>query len=299
MQTELITQYSITLDESFSKIIRAYNKLQLEDYTSDTINKGKELKNKGYNLLSLLKSHINGLETMLSNCALFVAEIEEDLMCEPKNDNYVYQTKNGMLGYPGKEFIKNIIETQKKAIAPEVQPKPLKESIQKILVPEVGYNLKIPVVADIKDIPNALYYCKNANGLFMRLPNNNILKMPFPETVDSRKEYDRKHSIRCKYHTKQECDSQRKKMARSYNSTLRVCNFAHEGDRIIKIGYPSRCPNMPSFGNPQTMASDIKQVSEDDVKNLLLYGLSDFMACVIWLDYANVKDREFFNLSSC
>ena len=298
MQTEPINQYSISLDESFSKIIRSYNKLQLEDYTSETISKGKELKNKGYNLLSLLKSHINGLETMLSNCSAFVAEIEEDLNCEPKNDDYVYQTKNGMLGYPGKEFIKKIIElkeSQKKTAT----IKPLKEDVQKILIPDIGYHLKVPVVADVKDIPHAFYYCKNLNGLYMRLPNNNIVKIPFPEVVDSRKEYDRKHSIRCKYHSKQECDIQRKKMARSYNSTLRICNFGHDGDKIIKIGFPARCPSVPNFGNPTTMSTDIKNVTEDDVKNLLLYGLSDFISGVVWLDHSGVKDKEFYSLSNC
>jgi len=300
MQTESITQYSILLDEAFSKIIRVYSKLQLEDYSIETIERGKNLTNKGYKLLEVLKSHVNGLETSLSNCSAFVEDIEDDLSCEPKHDSYVYQTKNGMLGYPGKDFIKKIIEfkeQQKKSKVVETPNAPL--DIQKTLIPEIGYYLRVNTVTDLKEIPNAIYYCKNNPGLYMRMPNNNLLKIPFPEIVDSRKEYDRKHSIRCKYYTKQECDSQRKKMARSYNSTLRICNFAHEGDRIIKIGFPSRCPSVPSFGNPHTMSSDIKSISEDDIKNLLLYGLNDIIISAVWLDFNNVKNKEFLNLGVC
>ena len=295
MQEDPINQYSILLDEAFSKIIRVYSKLQLEDFSCETINKGKKLTGKGYDLVTLLKSHINGLETTLSSCSSFVEQIEDDLSCVPKNDDYVYQTKNGMLGYPGKDFISKIIEFKEQ----QKKPKKVAPEIQKTLIPEIGYYLKVQTVANLKDIPNAIYYCSNPNGLYMRMPNNNLLKIPFPEVVDSRKEYDRKHSIRCKYYKKQECDLQRKKMARSYNSVLRTCNFAHEGDRIIKIGFPSRCPSVPSFGNPQSMSSDIKHISEDDIKNLLLYGLNDIIVAAVWLDYINVKNKEFFNLGVC
>jgi hypothetical protein len=123
--------------------------------------------------------------------------------------------------------------------------------------------------------------------------------MPFPETVDSKKEYDRKHSIRCKYTTIEECLTQRQKMAKMYGSQIRICNFAHIGDRIIKIGHQFRCPSVPNFGNPQTMPQDIKDVKFSDIKNLMMYGLSDIATAMIWFDYHKVKGVKFERLDIC
>ncbi len=319
MQSTDIEQYSIYIDGLFSKIVKTFNKLQLEEYSSKTITQGKELLTKGSELLNQLKLHTRSIETLLADCSDFIDEIREDMACEPKKDDYVFQTKNGMLGYPGKEFILAMGNSEKKSdttgsanitsatvvnspIRP-IEKNPQKE--EKVLIPEIGYYLKVHTINDLAQIPPAVYYYKSSSadanppGLYMRMPNNNLMRIPFPEVVDSKKEYDRKHSIRCKYHTRDECDAQRSKMARMYNSNVRVCNFAHSGDRIVKIGYPSRCPSVPNFGNPQTMSQDIRHISIDDVKNLLMYSLSDLLTASVYLDYSNRSDEEFYNLDVC
>lgn len=307
MQSDNTESYITYLDDIFSKIVKSFNKLQLEEYNPETLKKSKELISKGSELLSTLQTHVSSIKTLLSDCSDFIDEMQEDLTSTPKDGDYVYHTKNGMLGYPGKEFIINILTNKATSKEPDISP-PKQDTIppeqkiveQKTLIPEIGYYMKVSQVTDLKHIPPALYYYSGDQpGLYMRLPNNNLLRVPFPEIVDSKKEYDRKHSIRCKYHTKVECDAQRMKMSKMYNSTVRTCNFAHSGDRIIKIGYPSRCPSVPDFGNPTSMSNDIRQITEDDVKNLLLYSLSDLLAAAVWLDYTGKSELTITNLDTC
>ncbi len=318
MQANEFESYSSYLDETFSKIVQTFNKLQLADYSSNTIKKGHELLRQGSTLLEMMKYHTKNIEKLIEDCTEFTEEVEEDMTCIPKKTDYIFHTKNGMLGYPNKEFITKLFSGEKKPTNPETLPAPVpintpppqpsnttQQQKERILIPEIGYYLRINQVTDLSAIPPALYYYKSQpdksqpSGIYMRLPNNNLVRVPFPEVVDSKKEYDRKHSIRCKYQSKDECDTQRQKMAKMYSSPVRVCNFAHNGDRLVKIGYPARCPAIPNFGHPQTMSQDIRYISLDDTKNMLLYGLSDILAAAIWFDYSNVSSMECVNLDVC
>lgn len=331
MSESNLSRYTTCLEESFSHIVKEYNKLQLADYTKDTIIKGSRLVKDGSVLLSHLKSHLRSIETLLSDCSNFVEEVTEDLSQPVRADGYVYHTKNGMLSYLGKDFItkkllpaatssnssisnstsssnssnsssssssssttssNSTTNSNQPAVSPPV-------TLERIVIPDIGYKMQIHQVTDLKNIPPALYYYKAPvdgkyqSGIYLRISGNNLVRIPTPEVVDSKKEYDRKHSIRCKYKTKGECDDQRQKMAKVYNSTVRICNFAHEGDKLVKIGYPSRCPAVPSYGNPTTMSSDIKQVAMSDIKNTLMYGLSDILAAAIWFDYTNSGNNVY------
>jgi hypothetical protein len=298
---ELCETYTVLLDDIYSKLVMSFNKIQLQEYSKNTLEKSDELVRTGSQILTTLKTHVANLETLLVNTAEYSQEIKDDLSHEP-TDEYVFVTKNGMLGYPGKDFIHYMkyVKQFKKNKAAQSQTQSVTQSVvqsvvqpvvqpsEKHLITEIGYYLKLPSVSDLNDIPSAMYFYNN--GIYMRLPNNNVVKIPFPETVDSKKEYDRKHSIRCKYQTKTECVAQRKKMANLHNSQVRICNYAHENEKLIKIGYPSRCPNVPNFGNPTTMSQDIKHVNKHDIKNTLMYGLSDLVSCVVYFDYNNINN---------
>jgi hypothetical protein len=151
--------------------------------------------------------------------------------------------------------------------------------------------MKLPVVSDIKKIQPMFCYFKGdqqyTEGIYCCIIPNVFIKVPFPEIIDSTKEYDRGHSIRCKYKTKKLCDDQRGKMAKYHKSQVRICNFAHNGEEITKIGYPSRCATIPNFGNPSTFANDLKIVDTSDIKNIMFYGVNDLIASAIWFDYTN------------
>jgi len=295
-----ISNYIELINKSFSKIIKEYSAIQLQDHTKDTLTKSNNLLTNGEQLLDTLKSNLKSIETVLSNCDIFVREVEDNLAFPRKSDDYVFHTKNGMLAYPGKEYITRSTKTEKKTIKIKKQ-EPERKKIQ---ITELGYELEMPIITDLNKLPDSIYYYDNSknpqykSGLYIKL-NQNCIKIPFPEVVDSKKEFDRKHSIRCKYHTKQECDMQRQKMASLHNSTVRICNFAHESDQIIKIGYQSRCPSVPNFGNPATMPNDIKNITVPDIKNLLLYGLSDLGAALVWLDFTKSKGKTLDSLEFC
>lgn len=302
-----IDDYLKLIERLHGSIVKTFNKLQLEDYTKKTISDSKQLLSNSNKLLKQLKQHTKTLETLMSDCVDFIEEITEDLSEPPKEEDFVFNSAGGMLSYIGRDYIpkttmaehlsklanntNHIVPTT--PILPIIPAKPVLSNpvIERILIPELGYYLKLPTVTDLKQIPLALYYLKpnkdstQVPGIYMNLAQGNYVRIPFPEVVDSKKEYDRKHSIRCKYNSKQECDTQRSKMAKIYNSTVRVCNFAHNGETIVKIGYPSRCPSVPNYGNPTTMANDIKQINFNDVKNTLLYGLNDLISSIVWLDY--------------
>lgn len=289
-----LTNYDLHLTQIFGKLVKYFNKLQLSDHTIKTMDTGKEIIKLGSILLTNMKSQTRAIETLLSDCSDFIQEIDDDLSKPKPKGEYVYHTAHGMLSFPGRDFI--IKKQNDKKQEPIQQIQTVQSQPVRTLIPDIGYYLKVQHAANFSKIPHAIYYVKNMPGLYMRLPNDNIVKIPFPEVVDSKKEYDRKHSIRCKYFNKNDCDMQRQKMAKVYNSTVRVCNFAHDGDKIVKIGYPSRCPSVPNFGNPESISTDIKIVNQQDVKNMLMYGLHDVITSVVWLDYMGIANDTFTKL---
>ena len=292
-----MADYTSLLEETFSKLVKQYNQLQIGDYSNTTITQGNNLISNGITILKTIKSHCITLETLLSDCSDFVKELSN----EENNDHnsiYVYKNKNNILSYPGKTSV-NIIDAYEEDLnKKKKKPTKIKTSIieDRVDIPDLGYKMKLPSVADITDIPPAMYYHEQSKGVYIRLPNNNVFRIPFPEVVDSRKDYSRRQSIRCKYKTKNECDEQRCKMATMYNSQVRTCNFAHKGDKLVKIGYQSRCPTVPNYGNLETISEDIKILSDGDVKSLLLYGLNDIFMAALWMDYVQLKNKTIHNL---
>lgn len=296
--TSEFNNYDILINQYFSRFVKYFNKLQLLDYTKDTIKSGQDIIKHGSNLVISLKNHIKSIETLLSDCSDFVDIITEDLSKERPVGDYVYHTTNGILSFPGRDFIikKVTNPSTKRHTSQKTQTKqtniPITTNIKSI-----GYNIKIQHIDDISKLPPVIYYVKSPNpGFYMRLLNDNIVRIPFPEIVDSKKEYERKQSVRCKYNSKEECNFQRQKMANIYKSSLRTCSFAHTGDSIVKVGYPARCPSVPNFGNPTTMSRDINFVTLNDIKNMLMYGLNDIMTAIVWLDYNNINKHMFDEL---
>jgi hypothetical protein len=288
--------YVVTLEAAFSDIVKQYNQLQINDYNTKSIHIGNALINYGVQLLKTLRSHTDTLETLLSDCSDFIKELKDEV---PSKSIFVTKTKNNMLSYPNKPFAHDVIdtyETAKSIVKKKKVSKPKVIVEDTVNIPELNYQMKLPVVTNLNDIPSAMYYHRETNGVYIKLHNNNIFRIPFPDVVDSRKDYSRKQSIRCKYKCKEDCDDQRVKMASMYNSQIRTCNFAHKGDKLIKIGYHSRCPSVPNFGNLDTIASDIKLVNDGDVKSLLLYGLNDMFMASLWMDYIKLKNKTIYNL---
>jgi hypothetical protein len=286
-------EYKTLLITSFSNLINKYNKFQLSNHSNETYKKGGEILTDGAGLLKLMKLHIISLETLLCDCQDFITEVEEDLSVDMPSEDFVYATNKGMVSYTGRDYIP--------------REKPITETIKPIttmrkFIPEIGYYIKLNTVCELNEIPPMFYYYNNTQdkinppGMYCTITPGVHVKIPFATIVDSTKEYSRGRSIRCKYITKTMCDDQRSKMAKYHNSQVRTCNFAHTGDEITKIGYASRCSSVPRFGDSKHLTNDIKSVNISDIKNIMLYGLNDMLAIMIWLDCNKYNDAVFINV---
>lgn len=288
-------EYISTLGNIFSNLVRAYNRFQLTDHSLETLNDGKEILKRGVKVVCTIKEHIKAFESVLSDCQDFIKEIEDDLSEEPKEEDFVYSTKHGMLSYRGRDFIPTDKEPHTNRVKGIRKP----QVSEQVFIEELGYYMKLPTIKNIRDIPPMLYWYNGdstySKGVYCCIVKGVYTRIPFPEITDSTKDHTRDRSVKCKYHRKEDCDVHRIKMAKLHNSVIRVCNFAHEGDHIVKIGYPARCI-VPSFGNPATFKNDINNVTLDSIKVMLMYGLNDIMVSAIWLDCKKIKDVVYDKL---
>lgn len=281
------------LNSAFSDIVKKFNTLQLSNHSKASISEGNIILSTGVELLNQLKNYTKSLETLLSDCQDFIKEVEDDLSKKPHKEDFVYHTSNGMLSYLGRDLIVKNADSKNTSNESKIS-NPV--TIERVLIPEIGYYMRLPVIQDVRKIPPMFYWYKgdtqHSAGIYCCLIPGVFAKVPFPEIIDSTKEYNKGRSIRCKYRTKALCDDQRSKMAQYHDSQVRICNFAHTGEKIVKIGYPSRCAQVPNFGNPSSITNDIKSIDEDAIKNILMYGLNDIAVAAIYLDYTKINSAS-------
>lgn len=270
------------IDKGMSIITRKFSYLHLQEHTKDTILSTKQLLSAGQQLYKQLKAQLNILSEFTNECQNFIDEIEEDLSQKRKKENFVYKSTNGMLSYPGRSIIDKIkLQESQKEITDKT-----------IVLGNIP--LKLPVITNLQKIPPMFYYYiptdnTSKEGIYCCLGSNIYLQVPFPIIIDSTKDINRDFSIKCKHKTRALCNEQREKMAAYHNSNIRKCSYAHEGEKLIKIGYSTRCTNVPNFGNLETINSDSKHVGLDGIKNILLYGLNDLIVSSLWFEKNKIK----------
>lgn len=204
-------------------------------------------------------------------------------------DNYVYHDVNGFLNY---KTLNHINSTQPIS-------KIVKNKISDIYLKDFKYGIKIRNVDSLSEIsPMLCYYkgdSKNLPGIYCCIIDSVYVKIPHPEMIDINKDYNKVRTIKCKHVTLENCNEYKNKMSK-YNSYNKICNFAHVGDKIVKICNHSRCEKIPNYGNPSTFTYDVDKVNINDIKNILLYGLSDLLCSYLWLDYNKSKNLVFDKL---
>lgn len=306
------------LNEAYSDLLRRFNKVQLVPNSKNTIEEGNAIFKEGVDLLKMINNFSKKLETMLSDCQDFVKDAVVDLNQKTRDEDFVFHTTGGMLSYNTRSLVinedievmkyslKNVKKLPEKTSKNESdtpnkenksskdinkdvnkEMKEIKENtMERILIKEMSVYYNAPTVTNITDIPPMFHYYKGDQkhqaGLYCCLVENVFIRVPYPEVIDSTKNYSKFRSIRCKYKTKAECDSKRAYMAEKYPD-VRQCNFAHVGEKLVKIGYPSRCI-IPNFGNPETFHTDYKTISRDILKTIMLYGVSDLVSAALTID---------------
>jgi hypothetical protein len=162
----------------------------------------------------------------------------------------------------------------------------LYKNVSKIYGADLGFNFKVPIINKITEMPSSLYWYngdgKYPPGIYICVTRGFYVQVPFPNVVDSTRDFNRTGSIKCKYANSTECNNIRSELARKYNSDVRPCNFAHTGDRYIKIGTSARCASSPRFGNHSFLKSDINEIGDSDINTILMYSLSDILLSSIW-----------------
>jgi hypothetical protein len=166
-------------------------------------------------------------------------------------------------------------------------------------------SIKVPIVQKLDQIPPSINWfigdSMHKPGFYMSLDPGYYIEIPFPDTIDGTKNSNRNSSIKCKYGSLENCHNMRETLANKYKSEVRKCNFAHTGDRYIKIGTSFRCPSAPSFGNYYDLKTDMQKIDINDVKMLLMYATSDLLLSNIWLQkyHLNEKPMVLNSLDIC
>lgn len=157
----------------------------------------------------------------------------------------------------------------------------------------------LPVIRSLDEIKPALFWYngdnKHIEGIYTSIAPNLIIQVPFPNvkdvtraTITQNATNIKKGSIKCRYETAEKCEKIRKSVCQQRNVEYRDCDYAHIGDKYVKIGSGFRCPVVPSFGAHSSLTSDLKRVTDRDVKVVLMYALSDVLLSSIW--WQNIGD---------
>lgn len=160
--------------------------------------------------------------------------------------------------------------------------------------------VKFPITPALEMIKPAIQWyigdTKHKEGLYMCLTDGCYIEVPFPDIIDGTKNNNRAGSIKCKHTDIDKCLANRELLASRYNSEIRNCNFAHHGDKYIKIGSSFRCPELPHFGNHKTLKSDMDIINDSDIRLILMYSISDILLSNIWWQSKKKRDETIHNL---
>jgi hypothetical protein len=302
----IIEEYIINLENISAKISKIHNNILIRNHIKkDKIildNSTLSIINKTHELLKTMNRHYNIVLNLVNDFDIFQEEEYKDYhsisdgIIETRINRFENRSNSINSDCNSETYKQDKKKIQEKKI-PKSNNKQINKQPYKTLtyLHSINYSLKIQNIDNINDIPESIYYFKGNEkfpaGLYIKLLDGNLCRIPFPKIIDSKKDFNRKNTIKCKYETIDECIYQKK----SWN---KICNFGHKGEEIIKIGYPARCPNFPSFGNPNSIKNDIVNIEKSDIENLLLYGLNDIACAMIALNYNNVNDSNFINLDT-
>lgn len=268
------------LDDVMGRTFEQIKNTKYSKHTKSTLIQGKKSLEYCRELREKMDKYMRKLESATSELSDFVGRVRDDLSKPHPDDDFVFSTAHGMLSYRGRDKITHEKKT------PHITTR--KKIKSRILIPECGYYINVNTVNSLSDIQPAIcYFDGEDKGFYCCLVPGVYVKIPFPEIIDATKNFSRMRTIRCKHITLKNCDDKRKEHCK----TFAQCNFAHKGQRIKKLGYSSRCPSLPVFGHPSRITTDVKKIKESDIKNVMLYGLSDLMAAMIWMDSNKIKKK--------
>jgi hypothetical protein len=281
------SQYINEMESYISYMDQAKDKLYemsnlINDFSNETLEKTNELK-KINELKNKYKSDPYPILSIYKE--LYKTESWYDVTIKEEKANNIY---NKVDSFINREYKYNPINYKK---------------ISNIDNVNLDFDLKIPIVNRLEEIPPSMYWFNgdstHKKGIYTSISKKICIQIPLPNVVDGTKDFNRSCSIKCKNNTIEECYKIRKDLSSMYNSEIRNCNYAHNGEKYSKIGTTFRCPNTPRFGNHTYLNDDLNNTSENDIKILLMYSLSDILLSSMWFQKKKKKKLILNNINIC
>jgi hypothetical protein len=234
-----------------AQIILEVHRVLDADYTAETHDKLKRLSSE----LEACRAAIDDLKAACDKqCGLIAADLTSIIADQPAA---IYHTQHGMLMYPSRDTKLPVYHAQ---------------------MTPAGLPLTTPTVADLQDIPPALYWHadSNASGWYMRV-GSAIVQVPWPAVYHGAPH---PPPNRCHHLQRATCERHRREASAKYKTPQKKCYYAHQGDRLPRIVHPSRCPSSPDFGQPGASMPDTPSI-----KALLLHGLHDIASAALAIEH--------------
>jgi len=300
------------IDDYFSKMFR---NARLALGSGNTPHNASELEKLVLNF-SICKDKYSQMINLMNNlhneCKDKALEIREEISLKSKFEkkkedkfSFVFQGKYKNMSWGDisdiEERRSSVIEESKNvekklSQKPESVPWKVITSLNEINLPN---EIRLRMVSRLDNLPPAFGWYqgdkKHREGMYIRLHENMFIRIPFPNVIDGTQNYARNKTIKCKYETVDQCLENRKFLADRYSTEIRDCLFAHKGDTYAKVGTNFRCPANPRFGNHIHLKEDVSSMKADDIKPVLMYALSDLLACYLWNDFHHKNDRIVFS----
>ncbi len=284
-----------------------------EDNTTEIAEKLESVATEFSIIFDNFSKMITLMDNLRTECKDKAAEIRDELELNNKFNNnkkdikfsFVFQGKYKNMSWGDIADIEdrreNVINSseliEKKLLEPpEKIPWKTLDTLDNIKLPK---EISLRMVSRLDNLPPALGWYSgdktHREGIYIRLPENMFVRIPFPNVIDGTQNYTRNKTIKCKYETEEQCVENRKFLADRYSTNIRECLFAHKGDIYSKVGTNFRCPSNPRFGSHDHLKTDIESLKADDIKPVLMYALSDVLNCFLWSDFHHSDDRIVFS----
>lgn len=238
----------------------------------------------------------NLTRSKISSDSLFITKFDMVTNNDLSEDSQMEETQN----------IRDQQETQdpqETRESKESDKSPIDPRTASINIPEIpSCNIEITTVSKLSDMKPAFYYYNGVEkvngqilspGVYMCFNKDVYARCPFPMTVSSFADSVKTKSIRCKYKTLEKCTYNKKQQALKYNNDVCECYFTHIGEKYVKTNYIPL--SVQNYGNPSMLMNDVKKIELNDIKYLLLYGMTDLFNVFVWLDYKNKSNQNKSN----
>jgi hypothetical protein len=303
------------INNYFSEVFREARLLLMANNTADIV---PDLENKAATLSVIYDSHkkiVDLIEGLRHECKNKADEILEEIELKQSYDNksgdkfpFIFQGKNKNMSWGDMadiedrriNMIANSASVEETLVKEEPSPeKNMYKKLNSINGVNLPKEIRVKLIPHLDDLEPALgWYPGDRNhkeGIYIRLPENLFIRIPFPDVIDGTQNFNRSKTIKCKYESLEQCEENRQYLSGKFNTDVRECLFAHKGDNYSKVGTNFHCPSNPRFGNHAHLKEDIENLKVDGIKPVLMYALSDILMCYLWNDYHHANDRIVFN----